>query len=289
MSLIKSERVNIFNHGWVEHYSLDDYDKEFDSDKILKVVASTIYQKDSESFKDVEKLKSRLLTEGAMCTPSRVLEFIPKVFYMDTSKGSTRLFNDEVFNFLKYSRVKNISEDVSIIYTNLRNSIKNLKSFKDCTIFPINDNIEYNNFHIIKMYIPMFIRDQFMTHTQLSKLNRSYRVSSQENNQYWFPNDFEDRFKDKGFGIIDLNGVSKLFGNNDHQTIMKDLGYSKEIWTRLGTQNRYGEMIMAGWLNDPNSWDNFFLERGAIPDRWNNWVQVETKLVANTIYRLITK
>ncbi len=281
--ITKNERENIFNHGWVESYIITDYKERIDDVELLKIAASTIYQKDSNSFKNINKLKDRLMVEGAMNTPSRVLEFIPRIINLPNIS-----MNNEILNFLKYCTVEQLEDGNFKCYTNMRNICKNLPDYASKLSTPSLQG--YEKFFIVKMFIPMFIRDQFMTHTQLSKLNRSYRVSSQEDNKYWVPDNFLN--SDSIRHWIDVqeqfNGstnVEDVTSNLKIQEWFKKLGYPKEIWTRFGTQNRYGEMIMAGWLNDLNGWQNFFLERGCIQGMWKNWVQSETRDVANIIYK----
>lgn len=266
--LIKVGSIHgIYNKGSVESYKINPnkfYAANTD-DQIIELVVTTVYQNDK--ITNISKLKDKLLKEGALETPSRIYEFLPRVvmFKKDELINNT----DDILNFLKYCYSKEIEDDKIICYTNERNIVKNL--IKTNIMYNVSGSGEhYKDFFITKLYIPMFIRDQFMTHTQLSKINRSYRVSNQNNIDYWVPDNIdEDTIKNNSNTIVDY---------------VKSINNKKEIYSRFDNQARYGQMTIAGWLNDPNGWFNFFLERGCINNLWDNWVQEETKTFANIIY-----
>lgn len=116
------------------------------------------------------------MKQGAMHTPTRPFEFIP----------CTVINNSNLTQEFKRYAYYDINTDV--YYTNLRNIYKNYKK----------QWVKYeksNGFVVYKIKVPMFIRDQIMTHTQLSKINTSNRVRKQNENQYYCPYDFLQRIK----------------------------------------------------------------------------------------------
>lgn len=50
----------------------------------------------------------------------------------------------------------------------------------------------YKNFKVFRIKIPMFIRDQLMTHSTLSKINQSNRIGKLSD-QYYCPKQFGHR------------------------------------------------------------------------------------------------
>lgn len=267
-NLIKVGSIHgIYNKGSVDSYKINPnkyYTMDTD-DQIMELVLTTVYQ--SDKITNMNKLKDKLLKEGALGTPSRIYEFIPRVVIM--KKEELVKNTDDILNFLKYSYSKEIEDDKIICYTNERNIRKNLIKTNIIYDVDLSGNL-YEHFFITKIYVPMFIRDQFMTHTQLSKINRSYRVSNQDNIDYWVPDNIDEN----------------IIKNNSDRIVeyVKSINNKKEIYSRFDNQVRYGQMTIAGWLNDPNGWYNFFLERGCINNLWDNWVQEETKTYAKIIF-----
>ena len=173
---------------------------------------------------------------------------------------------------------------------------------------------------------PIFVWAQVPnTHTQISKEAQSDRVA--ENKSYWLPSDFRDRLfhltKDGtesgkpidpeatiGWqGIYQLQEGTKIGKVAQHllmcsthdelvyellalsqiesQNLFKVLGYPREIWSRAMYYFKYKEVVMTGWLIDPNVWKHLFLERNAEPQIWENWTQSETSIFVNTLKEVI--
>lgn len=112
----------------------------------------------------------------------------------------------------------------------------------------------------------MFIRDQFMTHTQLSKINQSNRVGKLSD-QYYCPNQFGEKLlqlchnNNKQYCNIYEMCEKALYINNYNEIwdyivhnysinqgiqLLKNLGYKKQIYSRFPNQFKYGIMTIGG-------------------------------------------
>lgn len=144
----------------------------------------------------------------------------------------------------------------------------------------VEENELISRFKIVKMKIPMFVFNHLVTHTQLSKITKSDRVSDQ-GMEYWLPKDITEKTK---FGKTYDEIMGALLSSNSINTIrtvLQQAGYKKEIWQRAVLEFRYKETIFAGW-DVENSWINLLLERGAI-DGYKTWAQEETVEVAKAL------
>lgn len=174
----------------------------------------------------------------------------------------------------------------------------------------------YTKFKAIKLKVPMFIWAQWpMTHTQLSKESQSDRVA--EGVGYWLPEDLVDKLdkcsidetlEDDGLLVPRIN-IKKLkteypktewikgfthcilsvWSQDEVQSILKMLGYKREIWSRAPYYFKYKECVVTGWYNDPTTWQHSFLERSVVPDSWKNWTQKETKEVLQAVKEIIER
>lgn len=271
-----------------------------------------------------EKRYQSLLKEAALNTPSRPLEFIgvhlllsPNEYTNDGYVVTNGNFNINFEQFLKLARfsyIKVNDNGVLNVFTNLR-ALINIQGIKYEDI-PYNSKEELEGFKAIRINVPMFVWSQLMTHTMLSKESQSDRVA--ENKNYWLPSDLLTRvynhienYVDEcesntlsadllAEGIKDLSPnaethkqITDLFLNiytqNEIQEALKELGYGREIWSRAPYYFKYKEMIMTGWIEDPKTWLNLCIERGAKSDIWNNWTQTETKNTVKAIEKILYK
>lgn len=173
----------------------------------------------------------------------------------------------------------------------------------------------YSKFKALKLKIPMAVWAQWpMTHTQLSKESQSDRVS--EGVGYWLPEDLVkrirefkltddmtysdkyvyDSFKELKLVIKDhilveefLTNMLEYWSQNMTQSILKMLGYKREIWSRAPFYFKYKEVVVTGWYNDPTTWRHSFLERSVEPESWKNWTQKETKEVLEVVKEIIER
>ena len=173
----------------------------------------------------------------------------------------------------------------------------------------------YRKFKALKLKIPIMCWAQWpMTHTQLSKESQSDRVS--EGVGYWLPEDLVkrirefkltddmtysdkyvyDSFKELKFVIKDhilveefLTNMLEYWSQNMTQSILKMLGYKREIWSRAPYYFKYKECAVTGWYNDPTTWEHSFLERSVEPESWKNWTQKETKEVLQAVKEIIER
>ncbi len=110
---------------------------------------------------------------------------------------------------------------------------------------------------MFKLKIPMFIRDQIMTHTKLSKVNSSNRVGKSDNLEFYCPVDIMDRLSKKRLlkwrikyihkGQQNfINYICRRWSYNKIVKFLKKLGYPKEIYSRYPTQAKYGIMWVGG-------------------------------------------
>jgi len=283
------ERISFLNLGWIEIW---DYSKANSCEEARIEAANNISGTVFEKYKANNPLKryEQSKNEAVFNSANRPLEFIPMLF------TKQEFFNN--INFIECNKtfnetIKFITLSDDFVLTNLRNILKYDKS--NNTNFSNNYNEIIDGYIVFKLNIPMFLRDQIITHTQLSKVNKSNRVGKQ-NDTYYLPNDilckYNSEHKDN-YVIKDLDSLIDRFVNelspNSVKDLLKSLGYNKEIWTRWPNQMKYGVMSLGGWIQDRNGFKNLLLERSAIPEQWKNWTQVETKNVCINIKDLIDK
>lgn len=89
--------------------------------------------------------------------------------------------------------------------------------------------------------------------------------------------------------LIDLfyHRMLTCWSQTEVQTILQQLDYKREIWSRAPYYFKYKKCVVTGWRNDPNTWEHAFLERSVQPDDWKNWTQSETKAVVEIVKKTI--
>lgn len=274
-----------------------------------------------------EKRYKALLIEGAYKTASRPLEFIPVVVdmylnhcdcedevygfnlvlkdgYVYSMLGQDYLNKIAKFSYVKCTGHEGKNEKYKL-YTNMRCL---LNAGIDYELIPYNTPEDVKDFYAFKLKVPMFTFNHIITHTQLSKVTKSDRVTNSNTNKLWLPDDFLERCSKenvskkysslltKGECILtkiqvskDIEEISEFLQNQCSQKevrdLLKELGYKKEIYQRAVMELRYKEFSIAGW-NNKQGWKNFLAERGA-EENWKNWVQEETAIVAKKIKEFI--
>ena len=177
----------------------------------------------------------------------------------------------------------------------------------------------YKGFRVFKLEIPMFVFNHLVTHTMISKETRSERVTTLDESKYWIPEDFIEKLM--GYEVefkkvaVRLEGDEQLAArtitamrelrnqysdSKDYPSFIKTmlmqpadamsmvfkvLGYKKEIYQRSMLEMRYKTVIMGAWSHDL-TWKNLLLERGGM-SVWKNWVQPETKKVAEVLAKFL--
>lgn len=214
----------------------------------------------------------------------------------------------------KFGFVKHISNGQYLIKTNLRALLN--AGIKDTEI-PYAKL--YKGFRVFKLEIPMFVFNHLVTHTMISKETRSERVTTLDESKYWIPEDFIEKLM--GYEVefkkvaVRLEGDEQLAArtitamrelrnqysdSKDYPSFIKTmlmqpadamsmlfkvLGYKKEIYQRSMLEMRYKTVIMGAWSHDL-TWKNLLLERGGM-SVWKNWVQPETKKVAEVLAKFL--
>lgn len=255
---------------------------------------------------------------------SRVLEFLPCILYLSFNskenqwsiimeKDTNLTFKVDFISLSTLLRFGYLEEGIIIgntqnftLYTNFRNVLNFYNRFYAYTKKGLDlleeifyDTDGYEDFKVLRIKAPMFVWAQFMTHTQLSKETQSDRVTGQKD--YWLPEDIVEKIKKYKESSLDPNldsleeinfsTILDLFLNvlsqNQVQTLLKNCGYPREIWSRAPYYFKYKEFIMTGWINDPNAWGHLLLEREAYPKLHESWVQDETRKYADAIRKCL--
>lgn len=264
-----------------------------------------------DGSKDPQKLYNRLLTEAFNGTPGRPMEFIPVYFkvewderyktYTIIENGKQVSISLEVFEEIKkYSTIgiKIPGDDYRVydVWSNMRCLLKAGIKYEQ---IPYNKKTE--GFMVVDMTIPMFSWAQFYTHTVISKMSESDRVSVdviEDGFDFWLPRDFVEKFnsnmrekyeKDVLGLYDDINEEEvrlKLMNDYSQSGVRKlfsKLGYPKEIWSRAIYYFQYKRTILAGWKQDSYGWENLLNER------LNGWTQGVTKEIALQLLEIYKK
>lgn len=278
-----------------------------------------------------------LQREAAFGTASRPLEFCGCIinYYLkvnrdgklnamlDLTRTGERYIEIDYETFsnkiAKFSLIRQVTGGTYELKTNLRALLN--AGLKEEEI-PFNKTLD--GFRVFKLQIPMFVFNQLVTHTMISKETRSDRVTKLDDAKYWLPEDFIERLTNytgtveeieelisrdytnptpkanRTFKVI-CNLKEQYLKNKDYVTFIRCmleqyndglmlmfrvLGYKKEIYQRSMLEFRYKEVIMGAWDHEL-TWRNLLLERGG-DDRWKNWVQPETKKVAEVLAKLLS-
>lgn len=262
-----------------------------------------------------------LMKETRLGYPSRPLEFLPVVLELKPEPNGNYIrvglkdelelvmdnldFFNKVAPFSYIEQIPNIYEnyqdacDQFFLFTNMRCLINAGFIYEQ---IPYANNVDkqlYTNFKAIKANVPMFVWSQIMTHTQLSKVSQSDRVS--ENSNYWLPDDihtrlnkdimleYDLRINDSCVREAILDHFLNYFTQADVQAFLKDLGYPREIYNRAPYYFKYKEFIITGWYNNKRCWYNMLVERNAITTNEcnKNWTQKETNIFANAVNTIL--
>lgn len=291
-----------------------------DVKEVVTSIAAISRGKDKSN--NPEKRWEHLLKEAAMGTAGRPLEYYPAIFEVvfyshmvnvipyGILDDRYKIKNMDTLDFInkisRYSHLARLGDDRYILYTNYRTMLN--AGWKVEEIPPLPEGWYKDGFKIVKIRCPFFVWAQLMTHTRLSKISQSDRVSGSD--EYWLPDDIFIRIKnkreelsgtslyyDRVLSNVKLNDRDSLLNSiindvsqNDAQEFFKELGYPREIWSRAPYYFKMKTFIMGGWSHDPAVWKNLFLERGVYPEEWNKtWVQKETKEVVEMIKEIVMK
>ena len=266
------------------------------------------------TFEEIEKAKEVYGVAG------RPLEFSPVKFLIrfNNETNSVNFYNldtKEFFhtmtlvNFLNKLMPFSFLEDngnYKVLKTNLRACINSGITYYSIPCTPIDD------YRIVKVTAPYFVFAQIRTHGRLSQVAVSERVVTED--KYWLPKDAVKRIKDiLTFDFIEemrlncigcdecrysdklrdaktVDDVVKVFLElkiGTVQRILKEAGYNKEIYNRWPNHLKYKTWIMGGYMSDPKAWPHFLLEREAYKDKYESWVQKETREVAESIKNIL--
>ena len=294
-----------------------------DVKEVITSIAAISRGKDKSN--NVEVRWNALLKEAAMGTAGRPLEYYPVIFEVvfyshmvnvipyGILDDRYKIKNMDTLDFInkisRYSYLSRLGNDRYLLCTNYRTMLN--AGWKVEEIPPLPEGWYKDGFKIVKIRCPFFIWAQLMTHTRLSKISQSDRVSGSD--EYWLPDDVFERIDKRHNEIEKLEDNTKAYNrvifhvekNNfdslvdalvnkvsqsDAQEFFKELGYPREIWSRAPYYFKMKTFIMGGWTHDPAVWKNLFLERGVYPDEWSKtWVQKETKELCKKIEKIVMK
>ena len=98
-----------------------------------------------------------------------------------------------------------------------------------------------------------------------------------------------DQFAVPSYILNDLEGMIELLLNwsqKKNTEFFKLLGYSLEIAERAIYYFKYKMCVRAAWGLDPRSWQHYFLERSAVPEKYKNKTQAQTAEEAAAIRKI---
>lgn len=229
----------MLNNCTIERLEVPEVTNPFSKEIKQYVSSIAAVSRNKEESSNYEVRFNQLMTEGALNSPSRPFEFIP-IEYNDTM-------------------------------INMRQAIKrNYQNYK----------VGYHNLQFnIRLKVPMFLWAQLMTHTTISKVSQSDRVSTEE--EYWYPEDLLEKLNIRDFkeDLLDIYPQPRI------QAMLKEAGYKKEIYQRAPYYFKMKTFIMGAEVINQYTWLNLFLERAGLPAS-KNWVQGETQQIVYSIYNL---
>lgn len=321
-------------NGFIEDISLEANSSNRDRWNRIKFVTdcSAISRNRDESINPKERFDS-LKVEAALSRSGRPLELCGVIvnFYhkvgkdgrlyvildlsTDTeSKEITMDYHKFANSIGKFGFIERVDNGMYQIKTNLRAMINAGIDEKEV---PFNRSLD--GFRVFKLEIPMFVFNQLITHTMISKESRSERVTTLDDSKYWIPEDFVEKLMSYEVEFkkvaVRLEGDDELASrtisamralrtqyedSKDYPSfikimlmqpadamsmVFKVLGYKKEIYQRSMLELRYKKVIMGAWEHDL-TWKNLLLERGGTTV-WKNWVQPETKKVAEVLAKFL--
>ncbi len=270
-----------------------------------------------------------LLVEGYGKTANRVFEFLPVVLKDVSFEGLCLTFTsgeeditltkEQSLNVLRYSYYDTKANN---IYTNMRCLLKAGVQYEKV---PYNSEEELENFKIIDMKIPMYIWAQLYTHTQLSKISESDRVSKNpvwDVNSLELPEDivkkvFENIISDENIAEYvkkcDVNDLSddewlkfKFYDTLIAKDFIKEPSIDKIkniLMTIMSSDELYRLFKMLGYAKEICSRAIYYMRLkhsifagwkndpnvwdNLVNERTNSWTQKDTKVIANQIKELI--
>jgi len=272
------------------------------------------------SFYELEKMTPD--TE-LLSVAGRPLEYVPVIinigykdneFYFYTAHSVNKVDYDKLHNDLvKFGHLEKEGEDNGYtkykLYTNFRalyNFLLKLGVDPDTARQHI-PPVKTKDYFIAELKAPYFVFAQLRTHGILSQVAVSERVVTED--EYWLPEDIMERYDspdisiwlakhlDKERYLMAMNEVNdkdslvnfmlNTLTPEEGQSLLKAMGYKKEIYNRWPSHMKYKSWIIGGWLNNPYQWGHFLLEREAYPKLHKSWVQPQTAETAKAIRKLI--
>ena len=243
----------------------------------------------------------------------RPLEFAPVKLEVHRGDNNTCYFIESKTGFLAIEKDIFLNDIMPFSYIEDEMLYTNIRALVNAGI-PYNA-IPYNvvdNYRILKVSAPYFVFAQIRTHSRLSQVAISARVTTTDD--YWLPDDILERISNSttlksSLPTIFINNKEVIQGKaifkaktNDEViavlqqlpiflgiNILKHLGYKKEIYNRWPQHLKMTNWIIGGFLNDPKSWGHLILEREVIPEAYSSWVQETTKEVSALILETLNR
>ena len=188
--------------------------------------------------KDNDRLFARLIKEGFGDMPSRMFEFIPCVMPMYTLLSYGGKYR-QLFGFA-------IGEGY---HTNARELLTRGWSWDE--IIQLVDFTHYRAVHVVA---PYFLYGQASTHTQITSVSHSNRYT-ESGLGYWKPSEVS-------LAQIDWDLYVGRTPPRELQDTLRRYGITRrEVYARGSDMLQYREFTLGGYLNNPNAWPHFCLQR----------------------------
>jgi len=275
-----NKKIEFENNCWV---SLIENPTMADVSAVSHIGAIT---KGKFESKNPKKRFESFLTESGD-KPSVPLEFVP--IKLDVKNGVFYDFNyiDFANKILKYSYIIN-ENNVDCVLTNLRCL---LKAGIPLSEIPINTPDEVKDFKIVVGKIPYKVLTHIVWHREVEQNNEAVNgtdfidfkfprlcETSRSVNytpEFWYPTNLSKQ------NLEQMKHEDKLTTDRVKRMCAYEVGIPAEIANMEYSQRRLVHFAMAGWKQDPNTWDNLFKVRAA-----NNTMNI-SKIVVDNIKKLI--
>jgi hypothetical protein len=263
--------LKLWDKGYIKLIDSSEFNASEEGRLKAVQLAKICYGKCGTESKNPHKLWDKLAKEGTKSNPySRSFELVPVVY--DSEDLLSR--QDDFYNLCDFGELTRFEYcKENIYYTNYRALVNGGVGTNN---IPYNTADEVKDFKVVIAKLPMFIINHLKTHTTLTSIMNSARYMSSKDFNYWLPTDLKGRLKayfenSDSYALQDI-ALIKLFDSytddttvdllldevspNRFEEIFKALGYPKEIYQRQMAGFRYGEIVLAGWKNDPLVWDH---------------------------------
>ena len=256
------ERVDLWNAGYVELWDFRRANSSQEAREEACAIVSEVCR--GKKISNPQKHYQRLLTEHGG-RPSEIFSFLPFATDVKSLLASDRFAYRET-----------VGDDVmftsNFYYTNLRNVIP--KFIDGRSSFVQNAS----GFVVFKIKVPYMIVDSLRRHKLLPMMIAENWQSNRSRHEVEY-------FKNDEVEVIDVWGYREPEDVSTHS--FAPVAISDKCRPELINKGEFGLRyvtgFIAGWVNDPLAWDNFFSVRALKP------TQMETIQLATEMQKLIDK